>query len=127
MMIQRFIELGEGYGDIYELRELITSNQKRFMHGFVFISTNPQGQNVLSVAAAFKPASEGNFMPIYICREGIPVDSKRLDIFEQAVAKIGFTPIKMEVKHSSIYADRKFYHSHLISVLRLNHYIPPMQ
>ncbi len=126
-MIQRFIELGEGYGDIYELRELITSNQQRFMHGFVFISKNPQGQEVLSVAAAFKPAAEGNFMPIYMCREGIPVDSKRLGIFEQAVAKIGFTPIKMEVKHSTVYADRKFYHSHLISVLRLNHYIPPMQ
>ncbi|WP_298826443.1 methylthioribose kinase [uncultured Planococcus sp.] len=126
-MIQRFIELGEGYGDIYELRELITSNQQRFMHGFVFISKNPQGQDVLSVAAVFKPAAEGNFMPIYMCREGIPVDSKRLDIFEQAVAEIGFTPIKMEVKHSTVYADRKFYHSHLISVLRLNHYIPPMQ
>lgn len=126
-MIQRFIELGEGYGDIYELRELITSNQQRFMHGFVFISKNPQGQEVLSVAVAFKPAAEGNFMPIYMCREGIPVDSKRLGIFEQAVAKIGFTPIKMEVKHSTVYADRKFYHSHLISVLRLNHYIPPMQ
>lgn len=127
MMIQRFIELGEGYGDIYELRELITSNQQRFMHGFVFISTNSQGQDVLSIAAVFKPASEGNFMPIYLCREGIPLDSKRLDIFEQTVLELGYTPIKMEVKHSSVYADRKFYHSHLISVLRLNHYIPPMQ
>ncbi len=127
MMIQRFIELGEGYGDIYELRELITSNQQRFMHGFVFVSTNPQGKDVLSLAAVFKPASEGNFMPIYLCREGIPVNSKRLEVFEQAVAKLGNTPIKMEVKHSSVYADRKFYHSHLISVLRLNHYIPPMQ
>jgi hypothetical protein len=126
-MIQRFIELGEGYGDIYELRELIASNQQRFMHGFVFIATNPQGQEVLSVAAAFKPASEGNFMPIYLCREGIPVDSKRLGIFEEAVTELGRAPIKMEVKHSSVYADRKFYHNHLISVLRLNHYIPPMQ
>ncbi|ANU10454.1 hypothetical protein A1A1_04207 [Planococcus antarcticus DSM 14505] len=126
-MNQRFIELGEGYGDIYELRELITSNQQRFTYGFVFISTNPQGQDVLSIAAAFKPASEGNFMPIYICREGIPVDSKRLKVFEQAVAQIEHTPIKMEVKHSSVYADRKFYYNHLISVLRLNHYIPPMQ
>lgn len=126
-MIQRFIELGEGYGDIYELRELITSNQQRFMHGFVFVSKNLKGQEVLSIAAVFKPASEGNFMPIYLCREGIPLDSKRLDIFEQTVLELGHAPIKMEVKHSSVYADRKFYHSHLISVLRLNHYIPPMQ
>lgn len=127
MMIQRFIELGEGYGDIYELRELITSNQQRFMHGFIFVSTTPQGQEVLSVAAVFKPASEGNFMPLYLCREGIPVDSKRLAVFEKTITDLGHAPIKMEVKHSSVYADRKFYHSHLISVLRLNHYIPPMQ
>ncbi|ANU27877.1 DUF7147 family protein [Planococcus versutus] len=126
-MTQRFIELGEGYGDIYELRELITSNQQRFMHGFVFVSTNSHGKQVLSIAVVFKPASEGNFMPIYLCREGIPVDSKRLAVFEKAVTDLGHTPIKMEVKHSSVYANKKFYHSHLISVLRLNHYIPPMQ
>ena len=126
-MIQRFIELGEGYGDIYELRELILNNRSRFMHGFVFHTKDMDGKPVLSTAAAFKPAEEGNFMPIYICREGIPEDSKRLAIFEETVEAMGTLPIHMEVKHSSIYADRSFYFSHLISVLRLNHYIPPMQ
>ena len=126
-MIQRFIELGEGYGDIYELRELMNSNRSRFMHGFVFTSKDMDGKPVLSVAAAFKPAAEGNFMPIYICREGIPADSKRLALFESAVEELGAVAIHMDVKHSSVYADRKFYFSHLISVLRLNHYIPPMQ
>lgn len=126
-MIQRFIELGEGYGDIYELRELIATNADRFMHGFVFVSSPEKGKTVLSLAAAFKPASEGNFMPIYICREGIPEDSKRLELFEQAVTAQGHTPIKMEVKHSSAYVAKKMYFSHLIAILRLNHYIPPMQ
>ncbi|WP_033541047.1 DUF7147 family protein [Planococcus sp. CAU13] len=125
-MIQRFIELGEGYGDIYELRELMMTNRSRFMHGFVFTSKDMDGKPVLSVAAAFKPAEEGNFMPIYICREGIPADSKRQALFEAAVEELGALPIHMDVKHSSVYADRKFYFSHLISVLRLNHYIPPM-
>lgn len=125
-MIQRFIELGEGYGDIYELRELITTNQDRFMHGFVFVSADADGRPALSVAAAFKPAEEGNFMPIYLCREGIPENSKRLALFEQSVKELGHTPIKMEVKHSSAYADKQFYFSHLIAILRLNHYIPPM-
>lgn len=126
-MIQRFIELGEGYGDIYELRELMMANRSRFMHGFVFHTLDMDGKPVLSVAAAFKPAQQGNFMPIYICREGIPENSKRLDLFEEAVKELGALPIHMDVKHSSIYADRQFFFSHLISVLRLNHYIPPMQ
>ncbi|UJF25841.1 methylthioribose kinase [Planococcus sp. 107-1] len=126
-MIQRFIELGEGYGDIYELRELIATNSHRFLHGFVFMSKDKDGKAVLSIAAAFKPAEEGNFMPIYLCREGIPEDSKRLAIFEQAVTEQGHTPIKMEVKHSSVYVEKTMYFSHLIAILRLNHYIPPMQ
>lgn len=126
-MIQRFIELGEGYGDIYELRELMMTNQSRFMHGFVFHSKDMEGNSALSLAVAFKPAEQGNFMPIYICREGIPEDSKRLQLFEDAVNGLGALPIHMEVKHSAVYADPKFYFSHLISVLRLNHYIPPMQ
>ena len=126
-MIQRFIELGEGYGDIYELRELMMTNRSRFMHGFSFVSKDMDGKTVLSVAAAFKPAEQGNFMPIYICREGIPENSKRLELFEEAVKELGGLPIFMDVKHSTVYADRKFYFSHLISVLRLNHYIPPMQ
>ena len=126
-MIQRFIELGEGYGDIYELRELILTNRSRFMHGFVFATKDADGKPVLSIAAAFKPAEQGNFMPIYICREGIPENSKRLQLFEDLLDEIGSVPIFMEVKHSSVYADKRFYFSHLISVLRLNHYIPPMQ
>ncbi|PSL24561.1 hypothetical protein B0H99_12410 [Planomicrobium soli] len=126
-MIQRFIELGEGYGDIFELRELISTNSHRFMHGFVFVSKDPNGKSVLSIAAAFKPTDEGNFMPIYLCREGIPEDSKRLKIFEKAVQDLGYQPNKMEVKHSSVYAEKQFYFSHLIAILRLNHFIPPMQ
>lgn len=126
-MIQRFIELGEGYGDLYELRELITTNSHRFKHGFVFVSPTKEGKPTLSVAAAFEPAAEGGFMPIYICREGIPENSKRLEIFEEAVKNLGHTPIKMDVKHSSHYAEKQFYFSHLIAILRLNHYIPPMQ
>lgn len=126
-MIQRFIEIGEGYGDLYELSELIATNSHRFMHGFVFISKNKDGKQILSVAAAFKPAAEGNFMPIYICREGIPTDSKRLQLFEEAVRNQNREPIHMEVKHSSIYVEKQFYFSHLIAILRLNHYIPPMK
>ncbi|MBB5179004.1 hypothetical protein HNQ44_000426 [Planomicrobium koreense] len=126
-MIQRFIELGEGYGDIFELRELITTNSHRFKHGFIFVSEQHDGKSTLSVAAAFEPTAQGGFMPIYICREGIPENSKRLEIFEEAVKALGHTPIKMDVKHSSAYGEKRFYFSHLIAILRLNHYIPPMQ
>lgn len=126
-MIQRFIELGEGYGDIYELRQLMESNKDRFMHGFVFASKTADDKTVVSLAAAFQPAAEGNFMPIYLCREGIPDGSKRLALFEEAVEQLGAIPIRMDVKNSAQYADPKLYFGHLTAILRLNHYIPPMQ
>ena len=37
-MIQRFIELGEGYSDIYEWLELLKTNEDRFHHVCIFTS-----------------------------------------------------------------------------------------
>lgn len=70
-MPQQFIELGEGYGDVYELLEIIKTNQERFHQAFILTSTKGD-KKVISLAVAFKPVGESKFMPIYICREGIP-------------------------------------------------------
>ena len=35
-MIQRFIELGEGYSDLYELLEIAKTNQERITHMLQF-------------------------------------------------------------------------------------------
>ena len=75
-MIQQFIELGQGFGDVYELCELIQTNEKRFHHAFLFISTKGD-QKQASIAVALKPVGESKFMPIYICREGIPYNQKK--------------------------------------------------
>ena len=129
-MIQQFIELGQGYGDIYELCELIQTNEKRFHNAFLIIS-NKGEQKLASPAVAFKPVGESKFMPIYICREGIPYDtekpSKRIEIFQQALEQIGKKAIPMDVKHSSNYSETALFYNHLIGILRMNHFIPPMQ
>ncbi|MFP3918617.1 methylthioribose kinase [Lysinibacillus telephonicus] len=129
-MIQQFIELGQGYGDVYELCELIKTNEKRFHNAFIFISDKGD-KKVASLAVAFKAVGESNFMPIYICREGIPYNiekpSKRIAIFEDTLNEIGKKAIPMEVKHSSIYSETVLYYQHLIGILRMNHFIPPKQ
>lgn len=126
-MIQRFIELGQGYGDLFELCELMKTNHDRIHHTFVFVSEK-DGNKVASVAVALKPVGESKFMPIYICREGIPYNpekqSKRFEIFENAVKERDQLLITLEVKHSSIYVDPTLYYQYLIGVLRLYHYIP---
>ncbi|GAA3323027.1 hypothetical protein GCM10020331_045250 [Ectobacillus funiculus] len=38
-MIQRFIELGEGYSDLYELLEIAKANRHRLAHMLAFHTT----------------------------------------------------------------------------------------
>lgn len=128
-MIQKFIELGQGYGDIFELCELMTTNKHRIHHTFAFTSVH-EGNKVASIAVALKPVADSKFMPIYICREGIPYNpenqSKRFTIFEDAVKELDELLITIEVKHSSIYVDPELYYQYLKGALRLYHYIPAM-
>ncbi|MEK4083440.1 DUF7147 family protein [Psychrobacillus sp. FSL K6-1415] len=128
-MIQRFIELGEGYGDIYELCELARVNKDRIHQAFIFSSTK-DNIRYFSIAIALKPVNTANFFPIYICREGIvetQQESKRLTTFKEALAELSIEPIKVDIKHSSIYVDVNLYYQYIIGVLRLNHLIPPLQ
>ncbi len=128
-MIQQFIELGQGYGDVFELCELMKTNEHRIHHAFLFIS-HKNDKSYASLAVAFKPVGESKFMPIYICREGIPYEmdkkSKRLELFETAVAQYGRQVNTLEIKHSSLFSDVNLFYQYIIGILRLNHYIPPM-
>lgn len=129
-MIQQFIELGQGYGDVYELCELIKTNEHRFHNAFIF-TANHEGAKFASLAVALKPSGESKFMPIYICREGIPYreekPSQRIEIVKQAIRNIGHQENILEIKHSSTFSENNQFYQYLIGILRLNRYIPPMQ
>ncbi|MFJ7933030.1 methylthioribose kinase [Sporosarcina sp. NPDC096371] len=127
---QNFIELGEGYGDVYELCELINTNTSRLHRTFILASPTSSG-HALSLAVAFEPANGGYFMPVYICREGIiqldEQKSKRRLLFEQAAEKAGSTPVYIELKHSSEFAERDLFFQYVTGILRLNHLLPPLK
>lgn len=128
-MTQQFIELGQGYGDIYEICELIKTNKHRYHNAFI-IKAPIDGKTVASLAVAFKPVGESKFMPIYICLEGIPYSedkpSKRIEIFDETVKSIGKQAITFELKHSSVFSEKALYYQYVIGILRLNNYIPPL-
>lgn len=129
-MIQRFIELGEGYSDLYELIETAKANEHRVARLFAF-ETKINEKKVVSVAVAFEPTNPGDFQAIYVCREGIPSpsekESARYKLFYELSEKLNKDIIKLEVKPSTIFNEKELYYQHLIGILRLNHYIPPMQ
>lgn len=129
MLQQRFIELGEGYADIYELCELMKTNHSRLFRTFIFSSEKLNGKT-FSFAAAFQPAGESHFMPIYICREGIQEKdgqiSKRRQIFEETATQLGITPVPIDLKHSSSFAEKELFYQYITGILRLNNLLPPL-
>ncbi|MEH7118716.1 methylthioribose kinase [Neobacillus vireti] len=129
-MIQRFIELGEGYSDIYELLELAKANQHRLQH-MMALHTQISGKDMTSLVVVLKPTDPGKFQALYICREGIPnptiLPNKRYDLFAQTAKELGKQIIQLTVKPSEIFNEKDLFYQHLIGILRLNHYILPLQ
>jgi hypothetical protein len=129
-MLQRFIELGEGYSDIYELIELAKSNQQRVTALIAFHSSvNEKSQTSLCVI--LKPAGTGDFQPLYICREGIPnphiKPTKRFELFQSLGKELGKAIVELDVKPSIQFAEKELFYQYLIGILRLNHFIAPLQ
>jgi hypothetical protein len=128
-VIQRFIELGEGYSDLYELLELAKANQHRLLHMMAFHTVKNEKQ-MTSLAVVLQLTDPGKFQALYICREGIPnpnfIPNKRYDLFQKTAEKLGKEIIQLSVKPSTIFHEKELYYQHLIAILRLNHYIKPL-
>ncbi len=129
-VIQRFIELGEGYSDLYELIHLAKANQHRLAH-MMALNTEIEGREVISLAIVLNPTDPGDFQPIYICREGIPNPianpNKRYDLFASLSEELGKNIIELTVKPSKQFSEKDLYYQYLIGILRMNRFIPPLQ
>lgn len=129
-MIQRFIELGQGYSDIYELLEIAKANKERLQHLMSF-HTTVNNREVTSLVVILKPTSTGDFQPLYICLEGIPnpnkTPNKRFELFRNIAEELDKKIIELSVRPSHQFAEKELYYQYLIGILRLNHYIKPLQ
>jgi hypothetical protein len=129
-MIQRFIELGEGYSDIYELIEIAKANKHR-VSKLIALHSKVNERDVTSIVVIMQPTEPGKFQALYICREGIPnpnfKENKRYELFKELALYLNKDIIQIDVKPSSMFNELELYYQHLIGILRLNHYIPPMQ
>ncbi|MGM7635951.1 DUF7147 family protein [Bacillus sp. Hm123] len=128
-MIQRFIELGEGYSDLYELIEIAQNNKHRLRH-MLALHSIIEDRPVTSLIVVLEPTNPGSFQPLYICREGIPhpvsTPSQRFDLFQEVAESLNKVIIQFDVKPSTVFAEKTLYYQYLIGILRLNHYIPPL-
>lgn len=129
-MIQRFIELGEGYSDLYELIETAKANKHRVLH-LIALHSNVNNRDVSSLVVVMEPTNPGKFQALYICREGIPNPhikaNKRFELFTELGIYLNKSIIHIEVKPSNMFNELELYYQYLIGILRLNHYLPPLQ
>lgn len=129
-MIQRFIELGQGYSDIYELLEIAKANENRLTL-MMALHARIEEKEVTSLVVILKPTEPGKFQPLYICREGLPnphfTASKRFELFAEKAKELDKEIHELSVKPSTIFPENELYYQHLIGILRLNHYISPLQ
>jgi hypothetical protein len=128
-LIQRFIEIGQGYSDIYELLE-VGRNQKHRVARLLAMHTTINDKKVTSLVIVMEPTDPGKFQPLYICREGIPnphaTKNKRYELFENLAEELDRPIIEIEVKPSVLFAESELYYQHLIGILRMNRYLPPL-
>lgn len=128
-MIQRFIELGEGTSDIYELLALARANKER-VAALLALETAIKGRDAVSLVVIMKPTDPGKFQPLYICREGIPnphtVPNQRYRLFEDLALELGLPITGFAVKPSDLFAEKELYYQYLIGILRMNRNLPPL-
>ena len=128
-MIQRFIELGEGYSDLYELIDIAEARPNR-VHRLIRLDSKIAGKNFISLAVVLTPVEPGHYMPIYICREGIPnpdeKTNQRYELFSQLAKNLEKPISQLEVKPSAVFEEKTLYYQYLTGVLRLNHFIPSL-
>ncbi|RFU61169.1 methylthioribose kinase [Bacillus sp. V59.32b] len=129
-MIQRFIELGEGYTDIYELIEIGKSNRHRVAR-LLSLHTKINERELASPVIVLEPTSPGDFQPLYICREGIPnprvTPNKRFELFEELARELDKSIIELDVKASESFKEKQLYYQYLIGILRMNRYLAPLK
>ncbi|WP_026314521.1 DUF7147 family protein [Heyndrickxia acidiproducens] len=128
-MQQRFIELGNGYTDLFEFIELAKANRHRFQR-MLTLHTSIDGKAVTSPVLILKPTDPGEFQALYICLEGIPnphvQPNKRYTLFANTARDLKTDIIELEVKPSVDFPDKHLYYQYLIGILRMNKYIAPL-
>lgn len=126
-MIQRFVEFGEGLSDLYELLQITRTNKER-VHRIIRLDSVINGKAVCSIVVVLNPVEPGNYMPCYICREGIPHPSEketaRYKLIEELVEELQVELCQLVVKPSTEFNELNLYYQYLIGVFRMNKYIP---
>ncbi|MGD3154406.1 hypothetical protein ACMG5R_02595 [Staphylococcus warneri] len=129
-MKQSFIVLGEGLTDLFEFTTLIYYNHSRIDKIIYFHS--PQTEKQLSSVAIVMQPTEGNyFQAMYMMMNAVkypyPDSNKKFEMINNKAEAYDIPVLGIDVQPPEAFHDNDLYFNYLISVLRLQRWIPPLQ
>ncbi|PTI40709.1 hypothetical protein BU056_06365 [Staphylococcus succinus] len=129
-MKQAFIQLGEGLTDLFEFNTLIEYNFQRINH-IIYFHTPTSEKNLSSVAIIMKPTSGQHFQAMYIMVNALkypyPTPNKKFELINTQADRFDIDIKGIDVQPPEAFHDLDLYYNYLISVLRLQRWIPPLQ
>lgn len=122
--MQKFITMGEGYHEIFELQALIDYNHERVQHA-IFLNNDKTPATFLLV---MKPV-EQNLQAIYTIYNGIAYNDgqgKKYQLIKSWCEEKNLSIVEFSTKSPEEFYEREQFYQYLTGILRLNHLILPM-
>ncbi|AUW62175.1 MULTISPECIES: DUF7147 family protein [Staphylococcus] len=129
-MKQSFIILGEGLTDLFEFLTLIEYNHAR-IDKVVYFHTPQSDKQLSSVAIIMNPTTGKQFQAIYMMLNALkypyPNSNKKFEMINEQAQSYDIPIVGIDVQPPNAFHMNDLYFKYLISVLRLQNWIPPMQ
>ena len=122
--MQKFITMGEGYREIFELQALIEYNHQRVQHAILTYDN----QSNASFLLVMKPVQQ-DVQAVYTIYNGIRFKdgkSKKYDLIKSWCDEVDINIIEIETKSPTVFHEREQFYQYLTGILRLNHLLLPM-
>jgi hypothetical protein len=122
--MQKFITLGEGHGDIFELETLIEYNHERVDRA-LFLHTDNLPSTFLLI---MKPV-RGNFQAIYTIYKGISYkdgNGQKYELIKGWCDNKDIRLTEFTARNPEDFHERAQFYQYITGVLRLNHLLPPL-
>lgn len=122
--MQKFIVLGHGYSEIFELKALLEYNHTRVDKAIFFHHEDAPS----TFSLVMKPV-EKDFQALYTILRGLRngPDGKMYEMIHNLCKEYGVEVVVMTSRDPEDFHEKELFFQYMIGVLRLNHLIPQLK
>lgn len=122
--MQKFIVLGHGYSEIFELKALLEYNHKRVNKAIFFHHEDAPS----SFSLIMNPV-EKDFQALYTILRGLRngPEGKMYEMIRELCELYDIQVVEMTARDPKDFHEEELFFQYIIGVLRLNHIIPPLK